>query len=56
VSTNKSFMDQFARARSDFQRMPSNMQESAKVATLTYPSTRTPESKSPQQTPSRKRS
>lgn len=34
------FMDQFDQARKDLEKMPSWMRESAKVATLTYPVTK----------------
>lgn len=36
----KAFMGQFEAARKDVERMPSWMKESAKVATLTYPTTK----------------
>lgn len=51
----KAFMGQFEAARKDVERMPAWMKESAKVATLTYPTTKS-DAVSPQPQPTKKKS
>ena len=51
----KSFMEQFARARNEFQQMPQWMKDSAKVATLTYPVSKAPGTNRTPPTPDKKR-